>query len=235
MSNLRIGGYVPLSTMDYPNQLAAVVFCQGCAWRCSYCHNPHLLPSQTDNSVTWRQFEEFLHRRRGLLEAVVFSGGEPTQQKELVPAVQQVKAMGFHVGLHTAGIYPARLAAVLPWLDWVGMDIKAPFEDYTLITGVKHSGNQARESLQLILASGIEYECRTTVDTRLLTGTMVSKMVQELHDLGVRHQILQKCRYPIAVLKEDTRRTPSVSSYSLKLTSLLLPQPKTTDLLDCVL
>lgn len=196
MSSLRIGGYVPLSTIDYPNKLAAVVFCQGCAWRCRYCHNPHLLPSQPHSQMTWTQFETFLQRRRGLLEAVVFSGGEPTQQKELLSAMSEVKTLGFQIGLHTAGIYPTRLAQILPWLDWVGMDIKAPFADYALITGVTGSGDQARESLQLILASGIEYECRTTVDTQILTKTRLAQLVQELSDLGVRHHLFQQCRYP---------------------------------------
>ncbi|MBI3069525.1 MAG: 4Fe-4S cluster-binding domain-containing protein, partial [Betaproteobacteria bacterium] len=74
---LRVGGLVPLTTTDYPGRLAAVVFCQGCPWRCGYCHNPHLLPARRTAPIAWHAVRDFLERRRGLLDAVVFSGGEP--------------------------------------------------------------------------------------------------------------------------------------------------------------
>ena len=77
---LRIGGLTPLSTTDYPGQLAAAVFCQGCPWRCGYCHNPHLIPATVKQGIDWVEVMRFLERRRGLLDAVVFSGGEPTLQ-----------------------------------------------------------------------------------------------------------------------------------------------------------
>src|SRR5689334_15533531 len=111
---LRIGGLTPLSTTDYPGQLAAVVFCQGCPWRCSYCHNPHLLSARAKHALGWDDVAAFLSRRRGLLDAVVFSGGEPLAQAALPDAMRQTKAMGYRIGLHTGGAYPPRLVAVLP-------------------------------------------------------------------------------------------------------------------------
>ncbi|HEX6005079.1 MAG TPA: radical SAM protein, partial [Burkholderiales bacterium] len=78
-----MGGLVALSTTDYPDHLAAVVFGQGCPWRCGYCHNPHLLPKRGVARIAWRDVLAFLERRRGLLDAVVFSGGEPTLQAAL--------------------------------------------------------------------------------------------------------------------------------------------------------
>ena len=86
MSTLRIGGFTPFTTTDYPGQLAAVVFCQGCPWRCAYCHNPHLLPVEGPESHAWPDLLRFLASRRGLLDAVVFSGGEPTLQGGLADA-----------------------------------------------------------------------------------------------------------------------------------------------------
>ena len=158
---LRVGGLTRCSASDYPGKLAAVVFCQGCAWRCSYCHNPELRSPRSRAEIAWPAVLAFFERRRGLLDAVVFSGGEPTQQPALPQAMREVKALGFLVGLHTAGIVPRRLAEVLPLLDWVGMDLKAPFEEHERVTGVRGSGRRARESRELILASGTACEFHT--------------------------------------------------------------------------
>ena len=107
--------------------LAAVVFCQGCPWRCGYCHNPGLIPPQGEHEVRWESVLEFLQRRRDLLDGVVFSGGEPTLQSGLDDAIRDVRALGFKIGLHTGGMYPQRLESILQRVDWVGMDVKAPF------------------------------------------------------------------------------------------------------------
>ena len=155
---LRVGGLTRLSASDYPGKLAAVVFCQGCAWRCGYCHNPELQPARGAHEIPWREVVAFLGRRRGLLDAVVFSGGEPTQQRGLAAAMREVKAMGFLVGLHTAGIVPRRLAEVLPLVDWVAMDAKAAFARHERVTRAAGSGARARLSAGLIRASGVAFE-----------------------------------------------------------------------------
>lgn len=192
--DLTVGGLVRLSTTDYPDGLAAVVFCQGCAWRCDYCHNPHLQPTRSASSMRWDAVRAFLLTRRGLLDAVVFSGGEPTQQPGLARAMREVKAMGFQIGLHTAGSHPRRLAAVLPLVDWIGMDVKAPFSRYDDITGVARSGERARTSASLILASGVGYEFRTTVHCGLLTREDLLALADELSELGARRYALQEFR-----------------------------------------
>ena len=191
---LHVGGFTPLSLSDWPGQLAAVVFCQGCPWRCRYCHNPHLLPRRAVTSLAWQDVLAFLGRRRGLLDAVVFSGGEPTLQAGIAGAMREVKEMGFRVGLHTAGIYPRRLKALLPLTDWVAMDIKAPFEEYAVTTGARASGNAAFESMQLILASGIDHEFRTTVHPALLTPKSLTTLAHALAKSGVRNYVLQEFR-----------------------------------------
>ena len=193
-SGLLIGGLVPFSSIDYPGHLAAVVFCQGCPWRCSYCHNTHLLPARASTSMRWGDVEAFLETRRGLLDAVVFSGGEPTVQAALPAAMRTVKAMGFLVGLHTAGIYVKRLAEVLPVVGWVGMDIKADFDDYERVTGVVDSGRAARSSAELIIRSGVAHQFRTTVDPRLLTASDTERIASKLSHMGAHHHVLQACR-----------------------------------------
>jgi pyruvate formate lyase activating enzyme len=158
---LRVGGLTRCSATDYPGKLAAVVYCQGCAWRCGYCHNPELQSARGAREIPWADVVSFLERRRGLLDAVVFSGGEPTQQPGLAAAMRQVREMGFLVGLHTAGIVPWRLEKVLPLADWVAMDAKAPFADHEQVTGVRGSGERARLSADLLRASGVACEFHT--------------------------------------------------------------------------
>jgi len=206
---LRVGGLTPLSTTDWPGMLAAVVFCQGCPWRCGYCHNPDLITPRGENEIPWEDVLAFLRRRQGLLDGVVFSGGEPTLQPELADAMREVRALGFKIGLHTGGAYPRRLAEVLPLVDWVGLDAKAPFADYARITGVDGSGERAQSSLESVLASGVAHEIRTTVHPALLADADVVDLAQDLSARGVKHYVIQAFRSQgcaDAALVHDARR-----------------------------
>jgi pyruvate formate lyase activating enzyme len=190
---LVVGGVTPFTTIDFPGRLAAVVFCQGCPWRCGYCHNPHLLPARAPDARPWADVLAWLETRRGLLDGVVFSGGEPLLQRGLAAAVSAVHEMGFAVALHTGGVYPERFGDVLPLLDWVGFDVKAPFDDYGRVTGAG-GGPAARESLQALLASGRRHELRCTVDPALLDMKALARMAKELAVLGAGKLVLQACR-----------------------------------------
>jgi pyruvate formate lyase activating enzyme len=172
-----------------------VVYCQGCPWRCSYCHNPHLLPAGAKGGIAWSEVLDFLRRRRGLLDAVVFSGGEPTAQPGLAPAMREAKALGYRVGLHSAGIYPRRFAEVLHLVDWVGFDAKAPFDAaYERITGVHGSGASALASAKALIASGVDCEFRTTWHGEFLSSAELDRLTQSLADLCVRRYVLQEFR-----------------------------------------
>lgn len=172
---LNIGGVTPFTTIDYPGELAAVIFCRGCPWRCCYCHNQHLL-AVGESLVPWDDVLDFLRQRRGLLDGVVFSGGEPTMQARLAEAMLAVRNLEFKVGLHTAGPWPDRLADCLPHLDWVGMDLKAPFGEYETITGVPGSGEAARASAELLRRSAVPHHFRTTLDPWLLKEGRIESM-----------------------------------------------------------
>jgi pyruvate formate lyase activating enzyme len=193
-TELRIGGLVRLSTCDWPGELVATVFCQGCAWNCAYCHNPGLRPAQAETQVAWPEVIAFLESRRGLLDGVVFSGGEPTLQPALLDAVQAVRDLGFRIGLHTAGMTPERFALLLPWIDWVGFDAKASAGAYARITGVEESGAQAFASLRLLLESGLPYEVRTTLHPALLSVAEMLELRDQLLSLGVTHYVVQRFR-----------------------------------------
>ncbi|MFZ2825753.1 anaerobic ribonucleoside-triphosphate reductase activating protein [Hydrogenophaga sp.] len=190
---LRIGGLTRLTGVDFPGRLAAVVFLQGCPWRCGYCHNPALLDAAVPGALAWSAVRAFLQQRRGLLDGVVFSGGEPTLQAALVPALAEVRALGFATGLHTGGMYPERLAQALPQLDWVGLDVKAPAQCYDAVTGTPGSGARAAQSLRLLLDSGVALECRTTWHAGLFGRDGLFRLADALAALSVPRWVLQAC------------------------------------------
>jgi pyruvate formate lyase activating enzyme len=192
--SLRIGGLTRLTTIDFPGELAAVVFCQGCPWRCRYCHNAELLDRDARAKIEWDSVLEFLERRIGLLDAVVFSGGEPTAQATLPEAARQVAAMGYRVGLHTAGSYPERLERLLPQVDWVGLDIKALPDDYPALTGVAQSGNRAWRSLQLLRAGNTPFAVRITQHPGLIDDQQLQELLAELAHNGIARPQVQACR-----------------------------------------
>jgi pyruvate formate lyase activating enzyme len=199
---LQVGGLTPFSTVDYPGQIAAVVFVQGCPWRCAYCHNPQLqcrdaVPAGVEGAIRWDDLRPWFARRVGLLDAVVFSGGEPTIDPGLAAAVDEVRSLGFRVGLHTAGMAPRRLQQLLPRLDWVGLDIKAPLARSDLhdrITGRRGGAPAVRQSLALLRASGVDFECRTTVHPLLLDDAALCALADELAAAGVRRWAVQQFR-----------------------------------------
>lgn len=192
---LRIAGLTPLTTIDYPDgYLAAVLFCQGCPWRCGYCHNPELLPPLGKHEIAWEKVLEFLKNRRGLLDAIVYSGGEPTAQTQLETAIKITRELGFKIGLHTAGMYPKRLKKILPLIDWVGMDIKGPFDRYDQITGVSGSGKKAKQSLQFVSESGVAYEFRTTIHPLWIGEKELLATADMLSELKATHYVVQEFR-----------------------------------------
>ena len=156
--SLAIAGLVPLSTVDWPGKLAAVVFLQGCPLACPYCQNEAILDPKVPGAVPWSQVEALLARRAGLLDGVVLTGGEALRQAGVVDAARRVREMGFGVGLHTAGAYPRALAKTLPHTDWVGIDVKAMPDDYAAATGFG-AGAKAWQSLDAVLEASAERAC----------------------------------------------------------------------------
>ena len=200
MPALRIGGLTPFTSIDYPGKLSAVVFVQGCPWRCGYCHNPHLQPRCAvpgSAGPPWAELLAWLRRRVGLIDAVVFSGGEPTMDPALGAAMDEARAVGLAVALHTGGIYPRRLRDVLPRADWVGLDVKAPLGDEALherITGVAGGAEPMELSVQTVLESGVAHEFRTTAHPALLDDAALLRLADGLAHRGARRYALQVAR-----------------------------------------
>lgn len=206
---LAVGGLERFSLVDWPGMITATVFCQGCGWRCRYCHNPHLRAfagrSMSASGVaakgategadgwTWPGVLAWLRDRRGLLDGVVFSGGEPTLQRDLRAAMGQVRELGFRLGLHTAGPDPGALAAVLPLVEWVGFDFKAPFADYGRVTRAG-GGEAAARSFALVQRAGVAFEIRTTWHPELLSEIDLHVMADTLAASGVATWVVQRFR-----------------------------------------
>ena len=164
---MRIGGFQKLTLIDFPGKIATTVFTVGCSFRCPFCHNPELVIS-SQFLVQGKQEEEFfshLAKRKGKLEGVCITGGEPTIQKNIVEFVKKIKAMGFAVKLDTNGTRPDVLKKLLDLklLDFVAMDIKNQFKKYDKTTGVKGDKKRIKLSVDLIMNSRLPYEFRTTV------------------------------------------------------------------------
>lgn len=202
-----IGDVEKFSIVDYPEHMAAVVFMQGCPWRCPFCYNTSLqkIGAESESDWTFSKLMNLLERRKGVLDAVVFSGGEPLVQDGLGKAMDAVKALGYKVGLHTGGYRPEALARIVEKIDWAGLDIKAPLEaeKYKAATGGFSLVENVRKSLEILLESGRHFECRTTCDPRILTVDDIYKIAESLKEAGVQEYYLQKYR-PIPTDKTTT-------------------------------
>ncbi len=166
-----LGGLQSCSFSDYPTKTAAVVFTQGCNFRCPFCHNSSLLKTKNKSALTEEYFFEFLKKRIGLLDGVVISGGEPTMQSDLPLFTSRIKDLGFPVKLDTNGSDPTMIEKLLSQnlIDYIAMDIKAPMDKYNTLCGVKVDCNKIHSSITLIATSGIEHHFRTTEVQPLLS------------------------------------------------------------------
>lgn len=174
---MKLGGMVKFTLIDFPGTPSAIVFTQGCNFRCRYCHNPELVyPHLFTEPYPEEEFFAFLKRRQGTLEGVVVSGGEPTLHDDLPRFLADIKALGYKTKLDTNGSRPEMLARLLAekLVDFVAMDLKAPFEKYSLITGVDTNAAVIKQSMNLLQKSGVAYEFRTTYDKEVLNDADIA-------------------------------------------------------------
>lgn len=165
---MKIAGYQANSFVDFKDNIAAVVFVGGCNMRCWYCHNEGIL--DTEEFLDEDEILAKIKNNVGFLDGVVISGGEPTLQTDLIPFIKKLKSMKLLVKLDTNGKRPDVLKKIFEegLLDYVAMDIKAPLDDYYKATpSTKESAKVLQESIELIRASGVKYEFRTTVIPQL--------------------------------------------------------------------
>jgi pyruvate formate lyase activating enzyme len=162
-----IGGFQRFSLIDYPDKICAIVFTQGCNFRCPYCHNPELVDTKRSANIGLTEDEvlSFLDRRKGKLNAVTITGGEPLLQSDLCAFLSAIKRLGYLVKLDTNGSFPSRLEGIMQskFVDYIAMDIKTSLDKYHQVIKRKIDTRKILDSIRLIMDSGLEYEFRTTV------------------------------------------------------------------------
>ncbi|MDX9869053.1 MAG: anaerobic ribonucleoside-triphosphate reductase activating protein [Kiritimatiellia bacterium] len=183
---MNIAGFVPLSLCDYPGRVAAVVFTQGCNFRCPFCHNAHLMPllPSTGNVLEEEQVLARIAEHRTRLGGVVISGGEPTLQRDLPGFLLRLKTLGLAVKLDTNGSQPEALRHVLDerLVDFIAMDVKAPWEHYPRLTGTACAPDDLTQSVRLIAGSGLPHQFRTTRVDLLLTDSDYRNVLAQIPD-----------------------------------------------------
>lgn len=163
---MNIAGLQKMTLLDYPGKVACTVFLGKCNFRCPFCHNSELLEEDAPSIMSEEELIRFLSKRRGLLDAVCISGGEPTLQSGLADFIREIKSMGYYVKLDTNGYCPDMLRNLLDnhLLDYVAMDIKNCLNSYSATAGIKNfQEDKIIESMKLLIDGKIEYEFRTTV------------------------------------------------------------------------
>jgi pyruvate formate lyase activating enzyme len=186
-----IGMLQKTSLLDYPGKISAIIFTQGCNFRCGYCHNPELITSNAP-AILVPECLGFLKTRRGKLDGVVITGGEPCLQRGLKDFLRSVKSLGFLVKLDTNGAFPEVVGDLLNenLIDYIAMDIKAPLEKYRQITGIHINTEKIMRSIRLIINSGVDYEFRTTAVSSQLTPQNFEQIARLIK--GAKKYYLQK-------------------------------------------
>lgn len=178
---MTINGMQKLTLLDYPGNVACLIFTQGCNFRCPFCHNSGLLDMNNNcEKIDEKEVFKYLEKRRGLLDGVCISGGEPLLQKDIEDFIRKVKDLGYKVKLDTNGSSPKKLKQLIEdgLIDYVAMDIKNDFLNYDRTAGMCTNIDNIKKSIEIIENSNIEYEFRTTI-------------VKQFHDVGKLEKIIQ--------------------------------------------
>ncbi|MFH1402040.1 MAG: anaerobic ribonucleoside-triphosphate reductase activating protein [Patescibacteria group bacterium] len=190
---MYIGGLRKFSLIDYNDKICAIIFTVGCNFSCPYCHNPELRGlNKGAILIPEEEVLDFLEERKGKLEAVVITGGEPTLQPDLLDFIQKIKAMGYLVKLDSNGSNPQILEEALnkKLVDYIAMDVKAPLEKYQTVVRKPIDTKKIQESINLIMKSGIDYEFRTTIVKSLLSKDEILRIGELIK--GAKKYYLQK-------------------------------------------
>lgn len=207
---MKLSAIQRFTMLDYPGRVACIAFTPGCNMRCGFCHNPEfVLPEKIreiqSDLIEEQTFFNFLDKRRGLLEGVVVSGGEPTIWRDLPEFLRRIKEKGFLTKLDTNGNHPEMLRALLDQqlVDYVAMDVKTSLAEYPKLGGTVKPEN-IQESIRLLKASGIPYEFRTT----LIKEVHTEKVLQDMAEL-----LSGATRYHLQTFRPGHTLAPRFSAY----------------------
>ncbi len=190
---MQCHGFQKLTLLDYPGHTAALLFTAGCNLRCPFCHNAILVTHAQDAPpIPTHEILSYLKKRRGLLDGVVITGGEPFLSPDLPSLLREIKALGYDIKIDTNGCFPDRLEAVLSerLCDYVAMDIKNSPKKYAMTVGIPDFDlSPVRESVSLLLSDRVDYEFRTTVVANFHEVSDFTEIGRWIH--GARRYFLQ--------------------------------------------
>jgi pyruvate formate lyase activating enzyme len=197
-----IGGIQKLTLLDYPEKVACTVFTYGCNLRCPFCHNKALVTESATNVIQEQQIYDFLKTRKGILDAVCISGGEPFLNLDIIDFAKNIKEMGFLVKVDTNGTFPERLEELCNtgYIDYVAMDIKNSIDKYTMTCGIDKIvvGKVMKSVSYLMSQDKVDYEFRTTCTETFHTEEDIDKIASWIK--GCNHYYLQKYLYRESVI-----------------------------------
>lgn len=210
------GGFEKFTLIDYPGKIASVVYTIGCNFRCPYCHNPELVDETVEKRFAEEEIINFLKHRKGFIDGLVITGGEPTMhQEDLLAFMKKVKDLGFLVKLDSNGTNPKVLKKAIETkvVDYIAMDIKSPLCKYSQAVSRPVDIKAIRESIDLLMSSPVDYEFRTTVVKTLLPPEDIEEIGKEIK--GAKKYYLQKF-IPTKILNPQFRKKTSYSPEEFK-------------------
>lgn len=212
---MQIAGIQKLSLVDYPRHLAAVIFLQGCNFRCGYCQNPDLIPPEGTSSFSEEEIIKFISKRKGMIEGVVVTGGEPTIHNDLENLIVKIKETGLKVKLDTNGSDPEKILSFIRrgLIDYIAIDIKTTFPKYSFVSKEKKIQEKVEKSIRLALLSTIPYEFRTTC----VPGIVDQKDIEFIAETvkGAKKYCLQQFR-PNVTYEEEFKKVKPYSTEEIE-------------------
>jgi len=211
---MNIGGFQKTTLLDYPKHLSAIIWTVGCNFRCPFCYNIELVKEKAE-LFSEKEILKFLEQKKGFLEALVISGGEPFLQKDLELFCKKVKKLGYKIKIDTNGTYPKKLQELIDkkLVDYISMDVKAPKEKYDKLSGIKTDIKKIEESIKIIQKSGLDYEFKTTFTPKLLTKNDIIKIAKWIK--GSKKFYLQQFKNDIKLISKDLENIQTYSNKEL--------------------
>jgi pyruvate formate lyase activating enzyme len=220
---MKIGGFQKTSLLDYPDCISAIIWTQGCNFRCPFCYNKNLVLGNGEGFPE-EEILSFLSKRKGMLEAVVISGGEPLLHDDITSFIEKIKNLGYLVKVDTNGSFPEKLRELLEkkLVDYVAMDVKAPKSKYQTLAGVEVDLSKIEESIGLIKRKAPAYEFKTTFVPGLLKKEDIVEIAQWLD--GAEKYFLQQFKtIPPLVSSKLENTVPYPKSYLLETVAEIKP------------
>lgn len=178
---MKIGGLMKMTLLDFPGRIACTVFLEGCNFRCPFCHNSMIVDCSSSDKMSEEEFFTFLTKRKGLIDGVCVTGGEPLLNDEIFDFLKKIKDMGYEIKLDTNGSFPERLKKIVSegLCDYVAMDIKNSPDKYPVTSGNPNiSFDKVKESIEFLKNSHIPHEFRTTVVKDFHTGEDMAEIAK---------------------------------------------------------